>query len=231
MLTNPQRKPVGRLAWGLLLALSGAWLSIGCSPATVYMLLVPFTDNNTPAKFKIANPDKEVTVAVVSNFSNLETRAELIDAHNELAQKFVASLEKRAKENKEKLKFIPLAQVRSRQNKLGANPTSSVAEIGKHFKADYVISLEIVNIDLFLKGSSRQLYQGITDISVQLFDMSKEEGERRVHEENFRREYPRTPIDAGGSTPSQFRGIFLSRVGNDLSRIFTSYPPEERHDE
>ena len=231
MLPNSRPKPVGRFAWGLLLVLTGAWLSVGCSPATVYMLLVPFTDTNLPPKHKLSSSDKEVTVVVVSKFANLEMRPDLLDANNELAQKFVMSMNKRTKENKEKVKFIPLSQVRAHQNKLGLNATFSPAEIGKHFKADYVVSIEIASIALFEKGSFNQLYRGTSDISVHLFDLSKEEGEQKVFEESYRREYPRSPIDVSGSTPAQFRNLFLNRVANDLSKLFVSYPPEERFDE
>ncbi len=230
MLPNTQRKPASRLAWGLLLALTGAWLSVGCSPATVYMLLVPFTDTNLPPKHKLAVSDKEINVVVVSRYARLEIRPELLDAHNELAEKFVAQMAKRTKENKEKLKFVPLSQVRAHQNKQGLNAIYSPAEIGKHFKADFVVSFEIANISLFEKRSI-QFYRGTSEISVALFDLSKDEGEQRVFAEDYGREFPRHPIDAGGSSPTQFRALYLTRVANDMSKLFTSYPPEERYDE
>lgn len=207
-----------------LLALTG--FSIGCNPATLNYLLMPFVDARIPPKCKLAG-DKEVQVAIVTNFATLETRPELLPAEMELSEKLAQSLRERFKENKEKVKIIPTARVKSAMN--GSGQAVSPRDVGKQLKADYVISLEINSISLYENGSSRTLYRGNTEIAVNVFDMSKPDGESNIWQDAYRCEFPGTrgPIDAAGSSYQSFRSMFLTKVARDLSRNFSAHQPDE----
>jgi ribosomal protein S17E len=213
---------------GLLLAALG--LTLGCSPAAMSMLLMPWTDDKIPPEFKLANKDKEVTVAVLATFGTLELRPEIAPADTELAEKFTASLRKRCQENKEKVKVLSPTQVRGLQNKQGGLASLSPTEVGKQLKADYVIALEITSLSLYERNSFRQLYRGNAEISISLFDVNKPEGEHKVFDKPYRTEYPgaRGPIDASGSSEGQFRTAFLTKIARDLTKVFTGFPPDER---
>ncbi len=212
--------------WAALL-LGTLWVSVGCGPASLIYFLSPFSDDRIPAKCKLAT-GKEVTVCIVTNFAMLETRPEAIRADDELAESFAQQLRKRCQENKEKVKVVPPAKVRDykRQSDFA---TRSLHDIGKHFQADYVITLEINDLAIYEKGSSHGLFRGNIELNIQVVDVNKPVGEGTIFTEPYRRPFPTNgPRDANEMSPTQFRSMFLSAVANDLCRMFTPYPKEER---
>src|SRR5262245_16815323 len=84
------------------LVLGTAWLAIGCSPASLSYLFLPFVEDKIPAKCKLATSEKEVQVAILTNFASLETRPELVPADTELSERLAQQLRKRFADNKEK---------------------------------------------------------------------------------------------------------------------------------
>jgi hypothetical protein len=212
-----------RWKWTALI-LGAAWLSIGCTPATISYFFVPST---VPPVCKLAKK-KEVTVCVVTSFTSLETRTEAIEADRELADAFAVQLRRRAKENKEKIQIVSPEKVRAYQMQNLENV--SLQDIGKHFKADYVIALEVNNLSLYERGSSQQLYRGITDLTIKVVDVAKPEDEGVIYTEPYQREYPQNaPRAASDLSIGQFRAIFLNTVATELVRRFTAYPIESRH--
>lgn len=214
-------------AWTCLL-LGALWFSVGCNPTTLGLLLAPWVDDKIPAKCKLSSKDKEVTIALVCNFTNPVTRMELIAADNELAERLIHAANKSFKDNKEKVKFVSLGQVRAYQAKMSAGGVVSDQEIGKHFNADYVLGLDINSMDLYAYKSS-QLFQGRTNITVRVSDMSKPAGEGIIFDQPYMTEFPRQgPDDAGNGNVLQFRARFLTRVASDLTRWFSAYPSDEK---
>jgi hypothetical protein len=207
------------------LVLGLAWLSIGCSPATLSFFFMPFTDTNIAPRCKLAAKNKEVTVCIVSNFASLETRGDIVPADGELATLVAAQLRKRTKENREKVTIVDPSRTRNQ-----ALSGRTLAEIGAQFKADYVIALEIQNLTLYEKGTN-MLYRGNIDMIVRVVDAKQNEG-ATIFNEPFRCEYPgmRGPIDAAEMNVMQFRARFLNKVAADVARLFTGYPPEQRLD-
>lgn len=202
------------------------WVSVGCGPANLAMLLVPFSDDRVPPKCKLA-AKKEITVCLVTHFASLETRSDVIPAEAELAELFAQQLRKRAEVNKERIKIVPPAKVRSFQNRADF-AARSLYDVGKHFEADYVVSLEIANLSLYEKASHQMLYRGNTEIAVNVIDMKKPAGEGTIFTEHYRREYPSGgPRDASEGSVARFRAIFLNTVAGDLARLFTAYPSDE----
>jgi hypothetical protein len=214
--------------WTALL-LGTLWVSIGCTPATLTYFLMPFSDDRIPAKCPLpAAGKKEVTVCIVTEFAALETSPETAPAERELAELFAQQLRKRCQENKEKVKVIPPEKVRSykRQSDLA---TRSNHDIGKHFKADYVITLEINQLAIYEKGSSRSLFRGNTEINIQVVDVNKPLGEGTIFTEPYHREFPTNgPRDVSDVSATQFRGGFLNVVASELARMFTPYPKDQR---
>ena len=212
--------------WCALL-LGTLWVSIGCGPANFAMLLMPFSDDRIDPKCKLATK-KEVTVCLVTNFATLETRSDVIPAEAELAELFAQQLRKRAEVNRERIKIVPPAKVRSYKNKADF-AARSLHDVGKHFEADYVVSLEITNLSLYEKGSQQTLYRGNTEIHVNVVDMKKPAGEGTIFTEHYRREYPvNAARDASEGSVGRFRAQFLNTVAADLARLFTAYPSDER---
>src|SRR5438105_2191180 len=92
--------------------LGSLWATIGCTPATLTYMLMPFSDDRVPPVCKLAKK-QEVTVCIVTNFAGLETRLDTIPAAHELSELFAQQLRKRAEENKEKIKVIPPSKTRN----------------------------------------------------------------------------------------------------------------------
>ncbi|MBI3408389.1 MAG: hypothetical protein HY040_08530 [Planctomycetes bacterium] len=204
------------------------WLVIGCNPATLNYLLMPFSDDRVPPECKLASKDKEVQVAIMTTFAYLQTQPELLPVEMELSEKLAQTLRERCKDNKEKIKIIPAAKVKSAVN--AAGQAVSPHEIGKQLKADYVISLEINNMTLYQRGSSQTLYRGNTEINVNVFEIAKPNGEARIWGPKiYSCEYPgsRGPISATDSSCQAFRAIFMNKIARDMSRYFSSSAPDE----
>jgi hypothetical protein len=209
--------------------LVGLWALSGCNPASLAMLMYPFLDDKEPAKCKIAASDKETTVAIVTWFGDrgLSMWPDVMPADSELSEKLAVLLRDRYAMNKEKVKIVPNAQVRSCQNKQVGN-TWSPAEIGKRVKADKVIALEITSLSLHEKGSSQTLFRGNTEIGIKVYDLEKPAGEQVVYDDFYKRVFPKeSPIDRDGSV-QQFRANFLNHVARELSRYFAAYKSDER---
>jgi hypothetical protein len=227
--TFPGRARLGLWA-ALFLSMTG--LVVGCNPQALNFLLMPFVDDKEQPKCKLASPDKkEITVAIVTTFANLETRPEMLPIESELSDRLAAEMLKLAKDNKEKIKFVPTFKVRSLMNQ-DASGSLSRKEIGEKLKADYVLNLEIHAISLYEKGSANLLFRGKTEISITCIDVHKPRDEGVAFKEDIIREYPgaaRYAVDAGNSSVLYFRTQFLSVLSQEIARFFVAYPSDAMH--
>jgi hypothetical protein len=224
-----------RYGWRWMLILLGgmAWVSVGCNPQSMSMFLMPFTDNNTPPEYKLFAADKEIKLAIVTNFARPEIHPDLLAADAELAELVGQTIRKRCEDNKHKIKIVPIAQVRNQELKqrqlTGGEP--SAVDVGKNLKVDYVLELTINSVSIYEKNTWPQMYRGKTDIAVNLYKVDVKDGEHKV----FCKEYPRIfpagsgPIDASSMSPTMFRRGFLMKVANDVAKMFIAFPPDESH--
>jgi hypothetical protein len=213
------------------LVLGAAVLSFGCSPFTLSYFLLFGSDDKVEPECRLAVKDKEMKLVIVAGYSGLETRPELAQADRELVERFAQALKKRFDENKEKVKIVPPSQVRLFQGKHPDWREWAMRDIGKTFKADYVLSMEINSMRLYEKGSFNQLFHGETEIALTVTEVSKPAGEDRKWDGVYTTTYPdvRGPIPAEGSSVVQFRTLFFNHVAKDLSKRFAPYPNDERY--
>lgn len=217
-----------RWTWALVGCLS--WFTVGCNPQTLSMLFMPFTDSNVQPEYKLFGTDKEITLAILSNFDSPEIHPDLQPADAELAEQMGQAIRKRCADNKHKIKIVPYAQVRSEYFKQRTSGDGSgPVELGKNLKADYVLDLTIKSFSLYEKGYIPPMYRGKTDVIVNLYKVKDKDGEHKVFTREFPRLFPARsgPIDAGNATPSAFRTAFVGKVANDIAKMFLAYPPEE----
>jgi hypothetical protein len=221
--------------WRWLLVLTGvlAWVSIGCNPQSLSMLLMPFQgDDGVQPEYKMFIKDKEVTLAIVTNFVKPDIRPDMQGADTELAEQLSMAFRKRCEENKHKLKLIPMAQVRSNQLKqqLDGGDYSPVT-LGAALKADYVLDLSVNSFSLYEKGNISKMFRGTTDISINLYSVVPKDGVHRVKSKEFQCSHPRNgvPIDAGSLSVTSYRNIFAATVANDIVKMFVAYSPDEKH--
>jgi hypothetical protein len=220
-----------RFLRNITILLGLAWMAIGCGPASLAYLFMPFVDDRVQPKCKLASADKEITVVIAARFENLEVRPELQPADQELAETLRTELVKRFKDNKEKVKIVPTQRVRPHLAKLKEWDSAGLIQVGEYFQADYVIALNIQSLSLVMPNSYNSLYQGKADVEVTVYDVHQPATEAVLLKQPFRCEYPTSrPIDSSGSSPSQFRLLFNNRMARDLARWFTPYPSDQKFD-
>jgi hypothetical protein len=184
-----------------------------------------------PAQLKqLASEDKnkEVTVLILAS-GGLETRSELIRADRDLVNLLTRHLREGCKYNKEKVKVISPSKVEKFQSDHPDWQKWDDVDIGSHFKADYVIDLEINSLSLYEKSSLNQLYRGRAEITVKLIDMKNPDD---LQTKFYTGQYPgdiRPPVEVGDSNPLEFRRAFLDHVAKQIAWYFTSHPTDEEH--
>src|SRR5262249_8399896 len=158
--------------------------------------------------------DKEMEVRVlILGFSGLETRPEFLKVDRELSHMLAVQLQEGFKRNKEKVTIVPTSQVERYKDEQPSWHSLDPLEIGKHFRADWIINREIISMPLYEPGSSNTLYRGRASVSVDAVDTHEaSEGPKFRHE--YTCEYPRTrgPVPAGDSNPAKFKQAFLTVV-------------------
>jgi len=216
-----------RLAIPMLLAFVG--MSIGCTPASLSMLLMPFVGDNEIPECPLAKKDKEVSVAVVCRATGLENRPELAPVvEQELSELVTKKLKLRYLANKDKVNVLAPSRVRPYLATKGSD-ASSMYELGKTLKADYVITMEVTQFSM-ADNSFRTLYRGESEIDIRVLDINKDAGDATVWTKVFKREYPRgRHMDAGDISQLQFRTNFGAAIAEDVSRFFAEYSKDEKN--
>ncbi|MBI3821390.1 MAG: hypothetical protein HY289_01775 [Planctomycetes bacterium] len=217
--------------WVLVLIGGMAWVSLGCSPQTLSMFLMPFADTSIDPEYKLFKADKEINLAIVSRFVRLDTHPDALGADVELAEHVAEKLRERCKENKHRLKIIPAAQVRSQEAKLRQlTGDASAAEIGRSLKADFVLDLSVRSFSLYEDISNWKMFRGRANLAINLHKLDGKDGEQNVFNKAFLRVHPRDsgPFDAGNLNPLTYRTEFLKIVANDISKMLIAYPPNEK---
>jgi hypothetical protein len=220
--------------WSLVLLGCLLWLCVGCNPQSMSMLLMPFTDNKVdPTEYKLfkADKDKEVTVVVLANFKESQFQEDIRKADVELAEQVSHYLRKRCEENKNKLKLIPQAQVRSFHLKQLAEDEHELdpVEMGKKFKADFVLHMEIDRLQIYEPKSYPKMFRATTQITINLYKTKAKDAEdaHPVVDKLYVVEFPKDAIQAEGISVAKFRREFLDKAGREISRMFISYSPDE----
>ena len=220
-----------RHPWRLALLLGTAFvLTIGCNPIQLAGWVFSPDPIEAP-KCSLVIKGKEAKVVIIAAHAMLPSDYTLMRSDWELSQRLTQLLEERFKENQEQVKVVKPSQVKTYMNKNPKWRELPPQEIGKHFKADWVINLEINSISLFDKSSANFFYHGNADITVTVTDAHKPIGEGEVYALPYQVEYPKTnPLERSEMGVNQFRAKFIERIAKDLAQQFASHPPREKYD-
>ncbi len=211
--------------WSGLMILAAAALCTGCNLLSLPYFLM-YADAKHEPKCKLASEDKEREVRVVIlTFAGLETRPEFLRADRELSSALANQLKEGFKSNKELVSVVSPVLVEKYKDEHPNWHALDLQEIGRYFRADYAIHLEIGELSLYEQGSRNTLYRGQAAISIAVVDVHKP-GEEPIYKEEYTCEYPLTrgPIPVEDGNPQQFRQQFLSHVAKQLSWRFTAHP-------
>lgn len=220
----------------MLASLGGIALgSVGCG-MNPFLLPQLLTSENResiiPAEFPLKSHSKKSDVPVkvvvlVSAAPGLSP--DLAGVDRMLNKAIIESLEANTKKNEEKVIVLAMQfidKIRAdNPNWRGMNPY----DIGKKFEGtDYVIDVEIGEMDLFKPNSRGEFLQGRASVSVTAFDMTKPLKDP-VYRRELTFEYPRNeiPIETRSRTEvSNFRIAFVQRIATEVTLKFTAAPAD-----
>jgi hypothetical protein len=214
---------------GLLLGTT-ALMGAGCDFATMAYFFMP--EAREPAIIRhLASEDKkkEPRVVILTDFRNLETRVELIQADRQIAELLAKTLRGMAEESQEKLAVVPQRKVEEYKNIHPEWETQGLAKIGRDLAADYVISLEIHSLELYERKSLSQFLRGRADMTVTLVEVNKPDDLPDTR--HFNTTFPsdaRGGVDMFDANPYTFRQHFLNHVARQLAWHFANYPKRDK---
>jgi hypothetical protein len=215
---------------GLGFLLAAAALCTGCSASTLLYFLCPENKHQPEMKQLAADDKKEVRVAILTYSPLLEARPEFIQADRQLSQEFARTLRQLCEENGENVTIVNPRKVEEfKSNHPSWHELPDLGEVGKKFKADYLIYVEINSLSLYEAGSANQLYRGHASLAVQLIDVNKPD--ESVGPRQFSCTYPdaKGPLPVEDAPAGEFRQAFLGHVAKKLAWCFTASPIREQY--
>ncbi len=210
---------------------AAAALCTGCQASTMAYFLFPEAKHEAEMK-KLASDDdkKEVRVAILTYSTDLETRPELIQADRQLSEMLAAKLREMCEANNENVTIVSPHKVEEFKIQ---NPNwqqePNLADIGRQFKADYLIYIEISKLSMYEGSKSSMLYRGQAALSVSLVDVNHPDESPLPKPVHYTYPEARGPIPTDDMEPMEFRQKFLSFVAWRLGRFWTAVPIRETY--
>ncbi|MSR54073.1 MAG: hypothetical protein EXS09_12395 [Gemmataceae bacterium] len=223
----------------MLLGMGLAATGFGCGGLNPFVIIPALIQGGgrtkAPAEFELTPPPKKTEAKVVVFVSSAAgLHPDLAGVDRMLNAELITMLDARLKANEEKvlvLKMPTIDKFRSdNPNWRSVHPY----DIGKEFKADYVIDVEIQEMDLFKEGSQRRWLKGHATVSVNAYDLSKPLKEP-AYRLDYTPEYPHGREEEvegrdSGVQRSAFRMKFVQRIASDISVKFVASAQEYRVD-
>ena len=213
----------------LALLAAAAALCAGCQASTMAYFLFPEAQHEAEMKRLASEDKKEVRVLLLTYTTNPDPQPEFIQADRQLTEILAQKLREMCEVNNENVTIInphKVEEFKSTHPNWRSEP--NLTEIGRQFKADYVVYIEIGSLTMYEKFS-HTLYHGQANLSVQLVNVRKPEETPLPRQ--FSCIYPdaKGPIPVDDMQPAEFRQQFLGYVALRLGRFFTATPIRESY--
>jgi hypothetical protein len=223
---HTRRERAWRVAAVVLLIVVG---SLGCNPIQMMnFVLTPFADNYEQPECPLTIPDKESKVVIIATQEVLDG-IDMRDSKDVLCQRLGGLLQARFKEHKDKVTIVPCSKVQAYLNKHPDWVTQPKRELGREFKADFVVFLEMGPMTLYKTGSHMTLYQGNVEINIAVIDVNADEDEGPKFDKVYSCTYPpHGEEDASSMSPQQFKQRFLDHVAKDLLVYFAAHETNDK---
>ena len=207
------------MIWRRIFALAMIAMSIATISGCKYVVLAgyliggpPSIDPDFDRKTNLSMTARDVRVAVVC-YAPDEVKFAFDSIDSEIAKYVTFRL------HEHKIKVFAPDQV---QAWLDENDDwMTPVEIGKALEATYVIHIDINSFSLYEENSA-SLYRGRTDGIVSVYRIDGE-GERIYSKELISRYPLMTPRSSSETTFSSFKRQYLSRLSEDIGRLFYEY--------
>lgn len=220
------RKWAARLTLGVLAMVVAG----GCNPIALTSILIYGGKGSEVApEYELPVPEgkEETGIKIVALVTTPQMhRTEFVGVDRDLASLFERDLNYWFNSAEQKVEVV--SQTDLEKFRRTQRSTISPTEIGEHFKADYVIDVEVTDLRLFEPGADNQLFKGYAKLSIVVHDIV--EGGEVVPGFEYVSHYPRVgPMMKSFDTPtSEFRMKFLKSVSLELAWKFA---PHLREDE
>lgn len=199
----------------------------GCNMLSVPYFLFMAPEPKIEAEIgKVSSADKKkINKVLILTYMKLDLRPEFLQADREIAFYLEKHLKELTTANKEKITIVSPRKVEDYKNQHPDWQDKEVSDIGKHFKADAVVYIEVNSLSLYEQGSGGTLYRGKGDLTISLVDVNHPDESRPP--QPFSTSYPReakmifTPND---KSPAEFRASFLEYLGRRIAWKFTARP-------
>lgn len=211
----------------------------GMNPFVVIPAIFNGGDSKSPAEFPLAvHPKKKDAKVVVLVSGKVGLSPDLAGVDRVLNAELIRMLDARVKDNKEEVQILKMSIVDKFKEENPNWRSLHPFDFGKAVAdgADYVIDVEIVDMDLYKPGGRGRWLQGHSTISISAYDLT-----RPLKEPAFKKEiefeYPQgreVEIEQRGvaavSQISTFRLGFVQRMASDISVYFAAHSMTPRMD-
>ena len=191
-----------------------ALINTGCNPFTAlyFLFLLP------PPKLPAAYDGLEQKTVVVLAHVGRGAQFDYAGLENDLVKGVVREL-------RENVKHIKIADPGAVRQWKDEHSDYELSDVGREFKADRVVYLEIERFTLFEQQTS-QLYRGSAKIRIQVAEMDKNgEIEFDTHLEPL---FPGSrPIPAPEMSQDKFRSLYVKFLTRQIAHHFFEYRPDE----
>jgi hypothetical protein len=213
------------------LGLGVAVTGLGCGGMNPFLLPYFFDhDTKAPAEFALAPHPRKSDVKVVA-FVSARTglQPDLAGVDRMLNAELIAALDANIKGNEEKTQVLKMPKIDEYKSQNPNWRAAHPAEMGKSVAegTDYVIDVEIQDIDLYKPGSRGQWLQGHATVSVNAYDLTKPIKDP-VYKFERTFEFPREgEIEkTSAAMLSTFRMKFIQYIAGELAAKFTATPTQ-----
>lgn len=189
----------------------------GCNYIMIFGYLIggpPSVEPQFDKETKECMTDKDVRVAVVC-FAPKDIKYNFESIDYELAQYVAFQL------HAHKIKVVPPDMVKGwlEENKDWDKPE----EIGAYFKTTYVIYIDLNEFSLYEEGSPN-LYRGRAEGIVSVWKMDDDNHAEKIFSSERTSKFPmHQPVSSGDKTYSTFKGEYLTRLSDEIGRLFYEY--------
>lgn len=219
----------------LILGLGLAATGFGCGGANPFLVipaLLSGGESKTPAQFPLAvHPKKKDAKVVVLVSGKVGLHPDLAGVDRMMNAELIQVLDTRVKENEEKVQVLKMPRIdefrAQNPNWRSLHPYDFGKAVAED--VDYVIDVEIVDMDLYKPGGRGQWLQGHSTVSVSAYDLTKQLKEP-AFKKDVEFEYPQgreIEIEQRGpdsrAAISAFRMAFIRRMSSDISIYFAAH--------
>jgi hypothetical protein len=223
---------------GVLIGLGLAATGLGCGGMNPFLLPYIFSggQTKTPAEFPLKPNEKEKrkeAKVVVFVSGKVGLQPDLAGVDRMLNAELIQVLDARLKENEAKVQVLKMPRIdefkSENPNWRSVHPNDIGRTIAEN--TDYVIDVEILEMDLYKPGSRGQWLQGHATVGVNAYDLAKPLKEP-AYKQDFTFEYPQgreLEVESKAQV-SAFRMKFVQRIASDISVKFADTSPQRRID-